>query len=97
MAVMFGSTRMSAFRIADFRLSISVAAATQPMCNEDGNVWITFNGEIYNFQELRKGLESQGHMFRTQSDTEVIIHAYEQYGRDCVGIFKWHVRLCNLG
>ncbi|GJL58146.1 MAG: asparagine synthetase B [Nitrospirales bacterium] len=58
--------------------------ANQPMSNEDGTVWITFNGEIYNFHELRKTLESQGHVFRTQSDTETIIHAYEEYGRDCV-------------
>jgi asparagine synthase (glutamine-hydrolysing) len=64
------------------------SAAGQPMCNEDGNVWITFNGEIYNFQELRKGLESQGHIFRTNSDTEAIIHAYEQYGRGCVNYLR---------
>src|ERR671924_1717781 len=51
------------------------AAASQPMCNEDASVWISFNGEIYNFEELRKELEEQGHSFRTHSDTEVIIHA----------------------
>ena len=54
------------------------------MCNEDGTVWITFNGEIYNFQELRQELEKRGHTFRTHSDTEVIIHAYEEYGRGCL-------------
>ncbi len=58
--------------------------AGQPMCNEDGTVWITFNGEIYNFQELRSDLGSRGHLFRTHSDTEAIIHAYEEYGRDCL-------------
>ena len=58
--------------------------AGQPMSNEDGTVWITFNGEIYNFQELRQALTARGHIFRTQSDTEVIIHAYEEYGRACV-------------
>src|SRR5918995_948545 len=60
-------------------------AATQPMCNEDGTVWIIFNGEIYNFEALRKELEAQGHIFNSHSDTEVIIHAYEEYGRACLG------------
>jgi asparagine synthase (glutamine-hydrolysing) len=60
------------------------SVASQPMCNEDGSVWITFNGEIYNFRELRKELEECGHIFRTNSDTETIIHAYEEYGRNCL-------------
>ena len=60
------------------------AVANQPMSNEDGSVWIVFNGEIYNFQELRKDLETRGHIFRTHSDTEVIVHAYEEYGRECL-------------
>lgn len=47
------------------------------MCNEDGTIWIVFNGEIYNFLELRKNLEAKGHTFRSQTDTETIIHAYE--------------------
>jgi len=77
--------------------------ANQPMCNEDGSVWVTFNGEIYNFQELRDDLKQQGHQFRTSSDTEVIIHAYEEYGRDCVTKFRgmfafaiWDVRTQTL-
>lgn len=71
--------------LAHRRLSIIDlrSVAGQPMSNEDGTVWVTFNGEIYNFHELRKDLESRGHVFRTKSDTEVIVHAYEEYGRDC--------------
>ena len=57
-------------------------AGRQPLSNEDGTIWITFNGEIYNFQELRKELESCGHVFRTRTDTETIVHAYEQWGVD---------------
>lgn len=62
--------------------------ANQPMCNENGTVWVTFNGEIYNFQELREDLTRRGHQFRTSSDTEVIVHAYEEYGKDCVDKFR---------
>jgi len=56
----------------------------QPMCNEDGTVWIVFNGEIYNFQELRPMLEKKGHCFKSGTDTEVIIHAYEEFGAQCL-------------
>lgn len=67
------------------RLSIiDLSGGHQPLCNEDGTVWIVFNGEIYNFQELRQLLQSKGHTFRTQTDTEVIVHLYEEYGEACV-------------
>lgn len=63
------------------RLSIiDVAGGHQPISNEDGTVWLVLNGEIYNFQELRKELEQKGHRFRTRSDTEVIVHLYEEEG-----------------
>ncbi|MDY7039051.1 MAG: asparagine synthetase B, partial [Thermodesulfobacteriota bacterium] len=51
----------------------------QPMSNEDASIWITFNGEIYNYKELKKDLIKAGHLFASNSDTEVIIHGYEQY------------------
>ncbi len=60
----------------------------QPMSNEDGTVWVVFNGEIYNFQEIRPGLEARGHVFRSRTDTEVIVHAYEEYGPRCVERFN---------
>lgn len=63
------------------RLSIiDVETGRQPMSNEDGTVWVTFNGEIYNFRDLRKDLEKRGHVFRTHSDTEVLVHGYEEWG-----------------
>lgn len=71
------------------RLSIiDVEGGRQPIANEDGSLQVVFNGEIYNFIELRKELNSHGHIFRTRSDTEVIVHAYEQWGKDCVGHFN---------
>ncbi len=56
----------------------------QPMCNEDGTVWITFNGEIYNFLELKEELVHKGHQFRSQTDTETILHLWEEFGPACV-------------
>lgn len=62
--------------------------AAQPMSNEDDSLILVFNGEIYNFVQLRRSLEQQGHRFKSLSDTEVIIHAYEQYGTDCAALFE---------
>lgn len=63
---------------------IDVAGGQQPIANEDGTLWVTLNGEIYNFRELRAELEKWGHRFRTQSDTEVILHAYEKWGDEAL-------------
>ncbi len=69
-----------------------------PMCNEDRTVWITYNGEIYNFADLRRELEDKGHRFTSNTDTEVVIHLYEQEGPDCVkrlnGMFAFAI--CDL-
>src|SRR6185436_12994900 len=67
------------------RLSIiDIAGGHQPISNEDGTVWVVFNGEIYNYRELRPNLEARGHRFATNSDTETIVHLYEEYGPDFV-------------
>jgi asparagine synthase (glutamine-hydrolysing) len=63
-------------------------AGHQPMCNEDGTVWVVFNGEIYNYKPLRTELEALGHTFKSNTDTEVIVHAYEQYGVNFVAKFR---------
>lgn len=82
------------------RLSIiDVAGGHQPMSNEDGSVWLVFNGEIYNHADLRSDLVSRGHVFQSRSDSEVIVHAYEEYGADCVhkfhGMFAFAVWDCK--
>src|ERR1700730_2366632 len=56
----------------------------QPMCNEDGTIWITYNGECYNASELRPALLKRGHRFRSTTDTEVILHLYEEFGEESV-------------
>ena len=67
------------------RLSIiDLSTGKQPISNEDGKIWIVFNGEIYNHKSLRNELERHGHQFKTQTDTEAIVHAYEEFGENCV-------------
>jgi len=71
------------------RLSIiDLEGGRQPMANEDQSVWVTFNGEIYNFRRLKRELEAAGHRFATDCDTEVIVHGYEQWGAACVERFR---------
>jgi asparagine synthase (glutamine-hydrolysing) len=74
---------------------IDLTTGDQPMQNEDGTVWIVYNGELYNYVELRDDLSKLGHRFASKSDTEVIIHAYEEYGQDCTkkfnGIFAFAI------
>src|SRR3954470_21314911 len=79
------------------RLSIiDLAGGQQPLYNEDGTVAVVFNGEIYNFEEIRRRLIADGHVFRTNSDTEMIVHAYEAWGERCVeefrGMFAFAIR-----
>jgi asparagine synthase (glutamine-hydrolysing) len=86
------------------RLSIiDLAGGHQPMADQDESVWVVFNGEIYNFPELKEQLQAHGHVFRTKSDTEVIIHGYKQWGDDVLnhlngmfGLAIWDVRKRRL-
>jgi asparagine synthase (glutamine-hydrolysing) len=75
-SVAFGHRRLAIIDLSPY--------GHQPMSSSDCRYWITFNGEIYNFKELREDLRAHGHIFRTRSDTEVILHLWEQYGRDCL-------------
>src|SRR5512137_1354746 len=77
----FGAYRDRWAALGHARLSIiDLAAGQQPLCNEDGTIWVVFNGEIFNYVELREELLALGHRFRTRSDTEVIVHAWEAWG-----------------
>lgn len=92
----FGTYRDAAAGLSHARLSIiDLATGQQPLCNEAGTLWIAFNGEIFNYLELRERLIALGHRFRTRSDTEVIVHAYEQWGDAAFERFngQWAVAL----
>jgi len=69
-------------------------AGHQPMSNEDKTIWITYNGEVYNYIELRPELEAKGHRFISHTDTEVILHAYEEYGEECLNKFNGMFAFC---
>ncbi len=84
--------------LAHARLSIiDLQGGAQPMSTSDGGLWITFNGEIFNYIELREELLSKGHRFATRSDTEVILNAYREYGEECVHHFngQWAFAICD--
>ncbi len=90
----FGLYRDRHAGLAHARLSIiDLSAGQQPLTNETGSLWIVFNGEIFNYLELREDLERAGHRFKTRSDTEVIVHAYEEWGVDAFRRFngQWAV------
>ncbi len=76
----FGHTRLSIIDLSP--------AGHQPMCNETETIWIVYNGEIYNYKELRAVLEQKGHLFKSNTDTEVIVHAYEEWGVNCLHKFN---------
>ena len=78
------------------RLSIIDLSETghQPMCDNTGKIWITFNGEIYNYIELKDTLNKKGHTFKSESDTEVVIAAYKEWGTDCVNQFNGMWAFC---
>ncbi len=85
----YGMYRDQRIGLAHTRLSIiDLTAGDQPIHNEDENVWVTYNGEIFNYRELRKTLEERGHRFYTRSDTEVIVHCYEEYGEAAWRMFN---------
>jgi len=88
--LLLGHRRLSIIDLSD--------AGHQPLCNEDGSLWIVYNGEIYNYLELRKELEPLGHRLKSQTDTEVVLHAYEEWGTDCLKRFNgmWSFAIVDL-
>jgi asparagine synthase (glutamine-hydrolysing) len=91
----FFTTVRDSVGLAHVRLSIvDIAGGAQPLTNEDGQVVITYNGEVYNHLELRRELESKGHVFRTRSDTEVLVHAYEEWGAEMLHRLNGQFAFC---
>ena len=78
--IMLGHRRLSIIDLSE--------RGRQPMHNEDETVWVVFNGEIYNFLDIKDELEKKGHRFYSETDTEVIVHAYEEYGTECLKHFN---------
>lgn len=74
-------------------------AGHQPMCNENGSIWLTYNGEIFNYRELASELRGKGHIFKSKTDSEVIVHAYEEWGEGCLNKFNgmWAFALWDVG
>ena len=94
-----GSLERDDVSLGHRRLSIiDRAGGHQPIANEDETVWLVYNGEIYNYRELRAELEAAGHVFRTRTDSEVIVHAYEEWGRGCAARFNgmWAYAIADL-
>ena len=94
-----GSFERETISLGHRRLSIiDRAGSHQPLANEDETVWLVYNGEIYNYRELRTELEAAGHTFRTQGDSEVIVHAYEEWGTACAARFNgmWAFAIADL-
>ena len=94
-----GALERDAVSLGHRRLSIiDRAGGHQPLANEDGTVWLVYNGEVYNYRELRAELETLGHRFATQTDSEVIVHAYEEWGDACAARFNgmWAFAVADL-
>lgn len=94
-----GSFERPTVSLGHRRLSIiDRAGSHQPLANEDETIWLVYNGEIYNYRELRGQLEAAGHVFRTKGDTEIIVHAYEEWGPECAARFNgmWAFALVDL-
>jgi asparagine synthase (glutamine-hydrolysing) len=77
--IAMGQTRLSIVGLGD---------GTQPISNEDGTLWVVYNGEVFNYPELKADLEGKGHIFRTGTDTEILVHIYEEYGPDCLNMLN---------